>query len=299
MTDKNKQMEDRIKGALYGVAVGDALGGPLEFMTQAEITRRYGGEVRDMVGGGWLSLRPGETTDDTAMTLAVAEGIAENPENPIPGIGRRFIDWYISKPKDVGLTCARVITLADANCVETEAGWFKYSEVVDRAMNGRTGGNGALMRTVYVGLYYADDETREDMADRIASMTHWSDEAGEDCRTYATLVSEALTDPEKVKRVITELWSDEHAEPTGYTRDSMTCALNAIATTDNLEDAIVKAVNRGGDADTIGAITGGLAGAIYGYKQIPMKWKYRLNVEERVALAELANKAMKARMKGE
>lgn len=299
MTDKNKQMEDRIRGALFGVACGDALGGPLEFMTPKGIKHTYGGEVREMVGGGWLNLRPGETTDDTAMTLAVAEGIAENPENPIPGIGRRFIDWYISKPKDVGLTCARVIARACQRDANTEADWYKYSQEVDRVMGGRTGGNGALMRTVYVGLYYADDETREDMADRIAKMTHWSDEAGEDCRTYTMLVNEALTNPEKVLSTIKELWADEYAEPTGYTRDSMTCALNAIATTDNLEDAIVKAVNLGGDADTIGAITGGLAGAIYGYKQIPMRWKYRLDISERVALVELADKAMKARRKGE
>ena len=299
MTDKYRQMEDRIRGALFGVACGDALGGPLEFMTPSEISRRHGGEVRHMVGGGWLNLRPGETTDDTAMTLAVAEGIAENPAEPIPGIGRRFIEWYNSKPKDVGITCARVITLADANCVETEAGWYEYSQMVDRAMDGRTGGNGALMRTVYVGLYYADDETREDLADRIASMTHWSDEAGEDCRTYTMLVNEALTDPEKVLSTIKELWADEHAEPTGYTRDSMTCALNAIATTDNLEDAIVKAVNLGGDADTIGAITGGLAGAIYGYEQIPAMWKMFLSITDRNKLNDLADKALKARTKGE
>ena len=83
--------QDRIRGALYGVAVGDALGAPLEFMTAEEILAKYGAPVREMVGGGWLSVVPGEVTDDTQMTLAVAEGIAENPENPIPAIGRRFI----------------------------------------------------------------------------------------------------------------------------------------------------------------------------------------------------------------
>lgn len=299
MTDKYRQMEERIRGALFGVACGDALGGPLEFMTPEEIKRKYGKEVREMVGGGWLSLRPGETTDDTAMTLAVAEGIAECPEDPIMRIGQKFITWYSSMPKDVGMTCAQVIRQACQRDANTESDWYKYSQEVDRAMNGRTGGNGALMRTVYVGLYYEDDETREDMADRIASMTHWSDEAGEDCRTYSMLVNEALTDPEKVLRTIKELWADEHAEPTGYTRDSMTCALNAIATTDNLEDAIVKAVNLGGDADTIGAITGGLAGAIYGYEQIPARWKMFLSIPDRNKLNDLADKALKARMKGE
>ena len=79
-------LNDRIAGALYGVAVGDALGGPLEFMSAEEIHRQHGW-VTTMLGGGWLDLQPGETTDDTAMTLAVAEGIIEHPEAPIQGWG--------------------------------------------------------------------------------------------------------------------------------------------------------------------------------------------------------------------
>lgn len=98
-------LRDRIAGALYGVAVGDALGGPLEFMSAAEINRQHGW-VSTMLGGGWLGLRPGETTDDTAMTLAVAEGIMERPEAPIQDIGRRFIRWAESGPKDIGGACA-------------------------------------------------------------------------------------------------------------------------------------------------------------------------------------------------
>ena len=70
---------ERVLGAMYGVAVGDALGGPVEFMDADAIARQYG-ILDTMVGGGWLSLSPGETTDDTAMTLAVAEGIMANPD---------------------------------------------------------------------------------------------------------------------------------------------------------------------------------------------------------------------------
>ena len=75
-----------------GVAVGDALGAPLEFMTAEEIRRRYGGPVTEMIGGGWLSVEPGEVTDDTQMTLAVAEGIAEtNGSTPMFQIGETGI----------------------------------------------------------------------------------------------------------------------------------------------------------------------------------------------------------------
>ena len=73
---------ERVLGAMYGVAVGDALGGPVEFMDADAIARQYG-ILDTMVGGGWLSLSPGETTDDTAMTLAVAKGIMANPDRPV------------------------------------------------------------------------------------------------------------------------------------------------------------------------------------------------------------------------
>jgi len=68
------------------------LGGPLEFVRAEEIREQFGC-VTTMLGGGWLHLCPGETTDDTAMTLAVAEGIMEQPDDPIPAIGERFISW--------------------------------------------------------------------------------------------------------------------------------------------------------------------------------------------------------------
>lgn len=102
------KIQDRIRGALYGVAIGDAMGGPLEFLDANEIKMRYG-QVREMIGGGWLNLKPGEVTDDTQMTLCVAEGILENPSDPVQTIGRRFIEWYDSKPKDIGNTCALAI----------------------------------------------------------------------------------------------------------------------------------------------------------------------------------------------
>lgn len=72
----NEKQLDRIRGALYGVAVGDALGGPLEFMSDQQIRDAYG-RVTDMIGGGWLNLKPGEVTDDTQMTLCVARGILD------------------------------------------------------------------------------------------------------------------------------------------------------------------------------------------------------------------------------
>lgn len=78
----NNQIQGSIRGAMFGVAVGDALGAPLEFMSAKSIKQQHG-TVRDMIGGGWLNVLPGEVTDDTQMTLAVAHGIAVRPAAPL------------------------------------------------------------------------------------------------------------------------------------------------------------------------------------------------------------------------
>lgn len=120
----------------------DALGGPLEFMSAEEIARRYG-RVKTMLGGGWLGLRPGETTDDTAMTLAVAEGIMERPEAPFQAIGARFIKWAKSGPKDIGGTCGSSICramTAGGECPPFQV-WSEASQQTAKLNGNRSGGN--------------------------------------------------------------------------------------------------------------------------------------------------------------
>ena len=98
---------------------------------------------------------PGEITDDTQMTLAVAEGIIENPDNPIEAIGEHFIAWARSGPKDIGGTCSRSIYgAARGRKTAPQRTWFNASKDTAKANRRRSGGNGALMRTVYPGLYY-------------------------------------------------------------------------------------------------------------------------------------------------
>ena len=292
------QLYNRIRGALYGVAVGDALGAPLEFMSRAEIQKQYG-KVTEMIGGGWLGLKPGETTDDTAMTVAVAEGIVENPDNPIPAIGERFKKWYLKNPRTAGRACSEVIQEAIREHAVEENEWFAASQITNERLRGMTEGNGALMRTVYVGLYYADREIRETMADKISAMTHWSNVSSGHCIAYVNAINVALTESGKIKTVIK---GNQRARnittypaPTGHVRNTYDCALFAIKATDTLEEALIAAVNSGGDTDTIGAVTGGLAGAIYGYDQIPERWIKALDPELRKKLDKLAKEALKAR----
>ena len=262
---------DRIRGALYGVAVGDALGGPLEFMSAETIQKKYG-TVTEMIGGGWLDLRPGETTDDTAMTIAVARGITENPKDPVPGIGARFIEWAQSKPKDIGMACRGSIIQAYSygGLKPTEEEWLLAAHAYQRHVGRPVEGNGALMRTIYPALYYTDRQERLDVTKRIAKMTHAGKVSAAICQEYVELVHDALTIGGA--NLTETIGYKAGTEPTGYVIDSYSNALEAIYDAGTFEEALIRAVNRGGDADTIGAIAGGLAGAIYGYKEIPDRW---------------------------
>lgn len=269
---------------MLGVAIGDALGAPLEFMKAEEIKAKYG-TVREMLGGGWLNVIPGEVTDDTQMTLAVTFGIQDNPNDPIPAIGKRFIEWRNSNPKDIGGTCDASISTAEYCHAKTAEDWFNAAEKVSKISNGRTAGNGALMRTIYPALYY-NSKYAGAYAESIGAMTHSHVDSGVALFNYTTAISEILEAPEEIdvewakerlefrmKAVRDRLKGKENApQPTGYVIDSAVCAINAIRDTSSFEDAVVYAVNLGGDADTIGAITGGLAGAIYGSKAIPLRW---------------------------
>ena len=288
---------DVARGALYGVAVADALGATLEFMSAAEIARRYG-TLRDIVGGGWLALRPGQVTDDTEMTLAVAEGIAEQPDAPVEAVGRRFIEWLDTQPRDVGRTCAVALNYA------RRRGWADAARFAHDDLGGRSAGNGSLMRSAYPGLWYADRAQALRVAVELSRMTHYDPLASEACKLYTAAIwdmarggvpaRQALKAAFGGTRYQAALAGQARLDPTGFVVDTLNCALDAVARTSSLEDAIVRAVNLGGDADTVGAVAGGLAGAIYGYDSIPTRWREALDVRIRARLDAAAERAVNA-----
>ena len=288
---------DVARGALYGVAVADALGATLEFMSAAEIARRYG-TLRDIVGGGWLALRPGQVTDDTEMTLAVAEGIAEQPDAPVEAVGRRFIEWLDTQPRDVGRTCAVALKYA------RRRGWADAARFAHDDLGGRSAGNGSLMRSAYPGLWYADRAQALRVAVELSRMTHYDPLASEACKLYTAAIwdmarggvpaRQALKAAFGGTRYQAALAGQARLDPTGFVVDTLNCALDAVARTSSLEDAIVRAVNLGGDADTVGAVAGGLAGAMYGYDSIPTRWREALDVRIRARLDAAAERAVNA-----
>lgn len=306
MSDK---LFDKIKGALYGAVVGDALGGPLEFMSKDEITANYG-EVREMIGGGWLSLKPGETTDDTEMTLAVARGIVTLPDDPIYAIGQNFIEWFKREPKDIGNTCQEAIVkaleIAGEGNIPSSDQWIKAADEVAEQNNHRSGGNGALMRTVFPGLFYNDKEKACDTAVQIGDMTHADELSDELVSTYTELVYEMIRNSSAdeclgiVLKIIDkrELKNKlpSHVKSSGWCADSLKVALHYLVSKSSFEETIVGAVNEGGDSDTVGAVCGGLAGAMYGFEAIPQRWIETLSEDIRNKLDSLSQAAFDAQI---
>src|SRR5258708_38659476 len=97
--EEHVRLQDRFRGVLVGLAVGDALGGPVEFQP-ARAPEHY---VTEMIGGGWQQLAPGEWTDDTQMALCIVESLLAKKVFDPDDIARRFIQWMNTGPKDIGL----------------------------------------------------------------------------------------------------------------------------------------------------------------------------------------------------
>ncbi len=187
---------DRFTGAMLGLACGDALGAPAEFLSKEQLVAQFG-RLEDMVGGGhYTRWRPGEWTDDTGMALCVAEGILAQPDDPVAAIGDRFLKWR-KGAKDVGSTIAAALDgFRSLERSSSGAGdisdWGRAAASTHQARSGKAAGNGSLMRTLPVALAYADRSRLRLQSAHISAMTHWDPQAEASCLAYCFWVLEVL-----------------------------------------------------------------------------------------------------------
>jgi ADP-ribosyl-[dinitrogen reductase] hydrolase len=278
----------RYQAVLLGVAVGDALGAPVEFMTPGEITAKYG-SLSDMVGGGWLRLKPGQVTDDTEMTLCVARGIVKSGTWDRRSIAGEFAVWLKSKPIDVGDTCRRGIRN------------FMLKGDLETPLNEWDAGNGALMRMAPVALFtLGRNELLQLCTLEQAHLTHNNPVSDAACITYGRMVQLALQgrSRNRLRREADLLVADFPTfrfDPypglaSGYVVDTLQTVFHFFFRSRSFEECLINTVNQGGDADTTGAIAGGLAGAYYGLEELPRRWLRKLDDNYRSELEELAAK---------
>lgn len=295
---EDQALRDRYRGVLAGLAAGDALGATVEFMSRAEIRARYGVH-REITGGGWLGLPPGEVTDDTQMALCIARSIAERERFDPADVAARFLGWYRSDPPDIGNTTRRSLEYLAAGMAWDEAGLRTHHD-----LRPRDASNGSLMRCAPVALYARRDATGNARHSADSSrITHANPAAVDACVAFNAAVAVLLEDPNadfmaaalaaarepEVRAALQEARSadPERLDAGGHVISTLRAACWAVLAHAGFEEAVVAAVNLGQDADTTGAVAGALAGARWGVDSIPSRWRAALlGHDELLSLAD-------------
>jgi ADP-ribosylglycohydrolase len=290
---------DRSLGAFLGLAIGDALGAPVEGQERDSYAR-----IVDFVAGGTHGLGMGEWTDDTAMALCLAESLLARGGLDERDLLERFLRWYRLGENGCG-GCGTGISLKTRGLLEA----FERSRTLDVAATVQNAGNGCIMRLAPVAIRFRSDaEQARRSAGRQAAVTHGAVAAiaaatlladllllalGSGDRGVVLGAAQACGDP-----VLDALRCDHKLRARGTISsapralDTLDAALCCLAQTESFEEAVIAAVNLGGDSDTIGAVAGQLAGALYGASAIPPRWREGLHEGERIAaLAQRLHRA--------
>ncbi|MEQ9015740.1 MAG: ADP-ribosylglycohydrolase family protein [Marinovum algicola] len=289
---------DRALGALVGLAVGDAIGTTLEFTA-----RDSRPPLDDMIGGGPFHLAPGVWTDDTSMALCLADSLIARGTLEPADLMERFVAWWRNGENSPTGRCFDI-----GNTVRAALDRYRRTgEALAGSTDPHSAGNGSLMRLAPIALrWHGDEETAAAMAAEQSRTTHGAPAAVDACRAYARLLVRAINGVTKdavlapwhgadlkrldpaVAAVLAGSWQDKPRaaiKSSGYVVHSLEAALWAVAGADDFRQAVLDAANLGDDADTVAAIAGQLAGALWGLGAIPGYWReqvaWRADIEAR------------------
>lgn len=289
---------DRARGALLGLATGDALGARVEFKRPGSFE-----PVTDMLGGGVFELAPGEWTDDTSMALCLAESLVTSarfdPRDQLAHYRRWFREGHLSVKGycfDIGTVTRHALSVFE-NTGEAYCGPTGYE----------TAGNGCIMRLAPVPIAFAHDPaTAIRLSGESSRTTHGTAACIDACRLMGAIIVGALQGLPKDEILspwftpVADLWQErplreeiaivaagsyrDRQPPdirgTGYVVDCLEAALWAFANHDDFDSGALAAVNLGDDADTTGAVYGQIAGAYYGASGIRGEWLDRLAMRD-------------------
>ena len=285
-------LADRARGCLLGLAVGDALGTTLEFSRRDTLARQT-----EVTGGGPFGLRPGEWTDDTAMALALGESLTACGGFDPRDVMDRFVAWW----REGAYSCTGTCFDIGATTAEALGRYRRTGDPFAGSTAEDTAGNGSLMRLAPVPLFaFANADDTDRLAREQSRLTHGAPQAVEVCAFFAGLLREAVLGGDKAAVLAPRVWDGHTAvraaaggswrgkdraaiRASGYAIHTLEAALWSVGRTESFEDALILAVNLGEDSDTVGAVTGQLAGALYGEIGIPRRWLEPLAWRERIA----------------
>ncbi len=296
LDSKNIDNKNRIKGTLFGIAIGDALGVPVEFISRADLKKR---PVKEMIGHGTHNQSIGTWSDDSSLAFCLTEVITS--EYDINKIAQNFIKWYYYS---YWTARGEVFDIGNSTKIAIERLVAGKKPELAGPVDENSNGNGSLMRIMPLlfCLYGMPVRKRFDMVKDVSSITHGHIRSVIACfyllefgslilegfnkfEAYnilksnfsSVLLSFYVSDKEisNLERLLNNNIYDikeNQIKSSGYVIDTLEASIWSILTTNNFRDAVLKAVNLGNDADTTGAVTGGLAGLIYGFRDIPIEW---------------------------
>ena len=286
-----QQPQDRSRGALLGLAIGDAIGTTLEFRPPGSFA-----PLTDMVGGGHFCLKKGYWTDDTSMALCLGHSLVACQRFDATDQMQRYCDWldngYMSSIGtcfDVGVTVSSALRR-----------FQKTGNPYAGAKSRWSSGNGSIMRLAPIAIACAHDvAAAQRLAAASSRTTHAAPLCLDSCGLVATVLIQLLRgygksglqtsdytasshEVEQLQRGHWQQKSYQQLKGTGYVIDSLEAALWCFYHTDNYADCVLAAANLGNDADTTAAVAGQLAGACYGYAAIRPAWREALHREAEI-----------------
>ncbi|HEY5751207.1 MAG TPA: ADP-ribosylglycohydrolase family protein [Chryseolinea sp.] len=312
---------ENIKSCFLGLAIGDALGVPVEFRSRSYFKAQ---PVTDMLGYGTWNQPPGTWSDDSSLTFCLAESLVQGYD--LQDIGKKFVAWYSEgywgahhKLFDIGgATRASLSRIKDGEDA-------RFSGELDEESNG----NGSLMRMAPAPLYFCNepDEVLFQRIQEISSITHGHFRSVLSCVIFSKVMIELLKGVEKSKalqnasafirdlsfknkfnanemknfdRILSgriQRVEVDQIHSSGYVLNTLEAALWCFLRTDSYRDAVLKAVNLGEDTDTTACVTGALAGLYYGEQSLPEAWRKRLAREQDIVkLSEDFTESVKNRV---
>lgn len=302
--EKKKKMSKIVYSSVLGFVVGDAIGVPVEFSLREKLIKN---PVREMLGYGSHSVPDGTWSDDTSMLLATMDSISENNGIYYDDMMNRFCRWYSNgeytgtgKVFDIGISTNNALRKFNRGVSALECGDIgEYSN-----------GNGSLMRILPVSLYAYYNNLNDDeiitLLNNSSSLTHGHEISKLGCKIYTDFIIAILDGKDKneaFQKILNTKYSIKYSldsidkysrllksdfakldiseiNSSGYVVDTLEASIWCILNTNSYEEAVVKAINLGGDTDTIGAITGSIAGIIYGRENIPQRWVTKIRNNE-------------------
>ena len=291
----------KVKDGIMGLIVGDALGVPVEFYPRDELEKN---PITKMKGNGTYNQPKGTWSDDSSMTIATMTSIINKKSVDLEDLMKEFIEWlYNDKYTPHGDVFDCGITTRDA--IDEYMGGTPINECGRK--DEHDNGNGSLMRILPLAFVKNIDKNT---VENVSALTHAHNRSKIICVYYVeiakSMINHNLTIEEHIenanekiikyyedsdelihlKRIFENDFSDGLLA-TGYVVNTIEVAIYCLKTTKSYKEAVLKAVNLGGDSDTNAAVCGGLAGIYYGYDSIPQEWiKELAHNDELITLCE-------------